>query len=156
MEKMLDEIFRVLKEGGMYICFSLHSYEEVEMYLNRPYKLDWVYSKGRIKNPNFQVDGNRSPAHTVFVCVKKYKNRITVDDDNLNIKEKKQPIAPLLPGTMTDEEFHSLEKIVRSKSVEEYIEETTLLNLVESFDRALEFYSDIIELRDGPQSKELN
>ena len=65
----------------------------------------------------------------------------------------KQPSPPALPGTLTDEEFIALEKRIRSKSIEKYIEETTLLKLVESFDRALEFYSEIKEMQDGPQGE---
>jgi ubiquinone/menaquinone biosynthesis C-methylase UbiE len=72
VEKMIDEIYRVLKRGGRFITFSLHGIEEIEKKYQLS-KYDWNVHCYRIKSNrwNEKKYRKRAIAHSMIVCDKR-------------------------------------------------------------------------------------
>jgi predicted RNA methylase len=68
---MLREAWRVLKPGGLYLGWSLHTEAEVAHYVGQ--ELGWQTSSCRILNPNFTREPSPTKAvtYTCFLCRKR-------------------------------------------------------------------------------------
>ena len=83
--KMLNEIYRVMKPGGRFVTFSLHSLEEVVVHYDgnyegkraNPYPLfGWKVSAFRVRSSRWQANKDeykKAVAHTMIVCDKPFE-----------------------------------------------------------------------------------
>ena len=112
LKKMMDEMFRILKVGSIFITFSLHSPDEVIQYFEPEEeggKYHWKTDYYRIKSSRWNETDNRrtSVCHTLIVCEKTEEN-------------KSIPTTPRsLKGVMDDEEFLYL-KARRLEAIDNY------------------------------------
>ena len=84
--KMLNEIYRVMKPGGRFVTFSLHSLEEVVVHYDgnyegkraNPYPLfGWKVSAFRVRSSRWQANKDeykKAVAHTMIVCDKPFED----------------------------------------------------------------------------------
>mmetsp|Transcript_67676 Transcript_67676/g.153164 ORF Transcript_67676/g.153164 Transcript_67676/m.153164 type:complete len:207 (-) Transcript_67676:117-737(-) len=95
---MFREALRVLKPGGLYLGWSLHTVQEVCALAGRLAKdAEWSFTTARIPNPAFRDEPSpkRAVAHTFFACRKP-------------MASGERPEAPTILGALTDGVFVGL------------------------------------------------
>lgn len=133
--EMLKEIYRVLQTGGRYVTFSLHALDEVKAYFDRLPELDWRVRYYRVKSNRWNDKENldRAVVYTMVVCDKRPTN--CPDEAMENV-----------PGTLSDEQYLVLEKMVEDVRLRRKIEKADLSVLMHSLDEAL---SNVLSKRQG-------
>ena len=130
---MITEIFRVLKPGGRYVTFSLHSLDEVRAYYVRCPDLAWRVRFYRVKSNRWNDKENvdRAVVYTMVVC-----DKFLLNSSSLSSAEEAQE-AEYIPGTLSVDEYTALERIANKARVRNQIESTDLDVLIQCLDEAL-------------------
>lgn len=67
---MVDEFYRLLKPGGVYITMSLHDQHDTMHYFHKP-RYDWVAGHLYLQNPNYDEARENTKYYMVAVCKKR-------------------------------------------------------------------------------------
>jgi len=113
-KKMIDELYRVLKPGGLLITMSLHTYAETGIHYEKYDTYNWRVSNFRVRSSRWNDGDNRrkSLCHLLLICEK------PLADGSFREKE-----AIIPKGVLSDEEFERLTKMADEVNLRKSFEE---------------------------------
>mmetsp|Transcript_28492 Transcript_28492/g.37261 ORF Transcript_28492/g.37261 Transcript_28492/m.37261 type:complete len:264 (-) Transcript_28492:308-1099(-) len=131
MNKMMEEIHRVLRSGGRYLCLSLHTADSAMEYLTQD-KFSFYPHVAYLPNPRFSAgkDKNRTTTFTVIVC-DKYPDGLPIDY---------QP-PPLDKCALNEKQARNMKAKAERYFVDSSIQTTSIDDLMRYFEIGLTEYS---------------